>query len=113
MSREFNDAQGQLWTARQVGVFLDPLMNAAALSSEALGEGAADLTSDAALRAEIEFRAANGACVRAVMADGELARASEDTLRDVLEKALGKASHDRIVESPPPIVPDQREERSQ
>jgi len=109
MSREFNDAQGQLWTARQVGVFLDPLMNAAALSSEALGAGAADLTSDVALRAEIEFRAANGACVRAVMADGELGRASEETLRDVLEKALGRASRERIVEPPPPLLPDQGE----
>lgn len=106
MSREFNDAQGQLWTARQVGVFLHPMVDATALTSEALGAGAADLTSDVALPAEIEFRAANGACVRGVMADGELARTSEDTLRDELEKALGSASRDRSMAPPRAIAPE-------
>lgn len=81
MPRDFDDAQGQRWTARQVGLFLDD----APLHDGAAGEGLGSKASPA----DVEFRAVTGATVHGVLADGELYRVSEETLRDTLEKALG------------------------
>lgn len=78
MPRDFNDAQGQRWTARQVGVFLEGTPPASAEAPES-----------PALPADVEFRAATGATVHGVLPNGELYRASEEALRDILEKALG------------------------
>jgi hypothetical protein len=80
--RDFNDAQGQRWTARQVGVVLE-----AEDTSPASAMGNAPQRDDSP--AEIEFRAAMGATVYGMLTAGELYRVSEESLREALEKALG------------------------
>jgi hypothetical protein len=87
MPRDFDDPQGQRWTARQVGLYLDTVESPP--ESPPRRSLASDVERSIPLLADIEFRAATGPTVHGVLPDGELYRVSEDALREVLERALG------------------------
>lgn len=90
MPRDFDDPQGQRWTARQVGLYLERVESA---PEESPRQSSSDIERNTPLLADIEFRAATGPTVHGVLPDGELYRVSEDALRGLLEKALGADEH--------------------